>query len=324
MSSKLLTAITRVLIALTFIFSGFVKLVDPVGSAIKLEEYFSEDVLNLPFLVPYVLPLAILLILVELLLGMMLLSGFKPKFTLWGIAVLMLLFLFLTWYSAYYDKVTDCGCFGDAVKLSSWQTFYKNVFFGALILYLLFHRDYIVPWFGKTAAYWIPFIALLGSLYLSYYVLRHLPIIDFRPFAIGNSIPEGMQYKNDEDFPPIHDFVLENDTDDLTDTILQAPKVLLFVSYNLDKSDKSLFKDLQKLAGAAIRKNYLVYMISASSMDDFNALKAKYALPFDMLYCDETTLKTIIRANPGIVLLKKGVVAGKWNGNDVRKVQLNE
>ena len=324
MQSKFLTSVARILIALTFIFSGFVKLVDPMGSAIKLEEYFSEDVLNLPFLVPYALPLAILLILVELLLGVMLLSGFKPKFTLWGLAVLMLVFLFLTWYSAYFNKVTDCGCFGDAVKLTPWQTFYKNVFFGALVLYLLFHIDQIVPWFGKTAASWIPFIALLGSLYISYYVLQHLPIIDFRPFAVGKSIPEGMQYTGDEDFPPIHDFVLENDTDDLTDSILQAPKALLIVSYNLNRSDQSVFKNLQKLGEEAIRKNYPVYLLSASSMDEFKALKAKYKLPFDMLYCDETTLKTIIRANPGIVLLKKGVVAGKWNGNDVDKIVLNE
>jgi uncharacterized membrane protein YphA (DoxX/SURF4 family) len=241
---KRITNISRILVAITFIFSGFVKLVDPIGTAIKFEEYFSEDVLNLTFLIPYVLPFSILLILIELLLGVMLLVGFKPKLTVWGTALLMLVFLYLTWYSAYYDKVSDCGCFGDAVTLSPWATFYKNVFFGVLTLILVFNLKFIKPWFGKTATNWIPFITLVGGLFISYYVLQHLPIIDFRPFAIGKSIPEGMEYVDGQDFPLIHDFILENDTEDLTETILKADKVLLVVTDNLYKANLEVFKDI--------------------------------------------------------------------------------
>ena len=319
---KLITNISRILVAITFIFSGFVKLVDPIGTAIKFEEYFSEDVLNLTFLIPYVLPFSILLILIELLLGVMLLVGFKPKLTVWGTALLMLVFLYLTWYSAYYDKVSDCGCFGDAVTLSPWATFYKNVFFGVLTLILVFNLKFIKPWFGKTATNWIPFITLVGGLFISYYVLQHLPIIDFRPFAIGKSIPEGMEYVDGQDFPLIHDFILENDTEDLTETILKADKVLLVVTDNLYKANLEVFKDIKPIADQAIEKGYLVYTLSASSMDDFMLLKDEYQLPFDMLYCDETTLKTIIRANPGILTLEKGVVMGKWNWTDIDKVVL--
>ena len=319
---KLLTHIARFLVAATFIFSGFVKLVDPIGSAIKFEEYFNVDVLNLPFLIAYALPFSIILILIELLLGVMLLVGFKPKLTVWGTALLMFSFLFLTWYSAYYDKVTDCGCFGDALKLSPWATFYKNIVFGVLILFLLFNLSHIKPWFGKIAANWIPFTTFLLGLFISYYVLQHLPVIDFRPYAIGKSIPEGMKYVDGEDFPPIHDFILENDTDDLTNTILEADKVLLVVAYGFDYSELQGFKKLKSVVEKAQQQDYLVYALSASSMDDYKLLQEQYQLPFEMLYCDETTLKTMIRANPGIMILEKGVVAGKWNWTDFHKISL--
>jgi len=319
---KILTHLARIIVGVTFIFSGFVKLVDPMGSAIKFEEYFSEDVLNLTFLIPYALPFSILLIMVELLLGVMLLVGFKPKLTVWGTALMMLVFLFLTWYSAYYNKVTDCGCFGDAIKLDSWDTFYKNIVFGVLILFLLFNLKHIKPWFGKIATNWVPFMTLVGGLFISYYVLQHLPIIDFRPFAVGNSIPEGMEFVDGEDFPPIHDFILENDTDDLTDAVLNADKAMLIISYNINYSEIESFETLKPVAEKALEKGYLVYAVCASSMDDFALIQKAYDLPFEMLYCDETVLKTIIRANPGIMTLEKGVVKGKWNWTDIDKIEL--
>ena len=125
---KFITHIVRVIVAATFIFSGFVKLIDPLGSAYKFQEYFGADVLNIEFLIPYALPFSIILILAEIVLGVKLLVGFKPKITVWSLFVIILIFLFLTWYSAYYDKVTDCGCFGDAITLTPWETFYKNSF----------------------------------------------------------------------------------------------------------------------------------------------------------------------------------------------------
>ena len=139
---KILVHISRLLVAITFIFSGFVKLVDPLGSTYKFEEYFGYDVLNMEFLIPYALPFSILLILVEIMLGVMLLVGYLPKITVWSLLGIITVFLFLTWYSAYYNKVTDCGCFGDALKLSSWGTFYKNIVLVALILLLVLKSQY--------------------------------------------------------------------------------------------------------------------------------------------------------------------------------------
>ena len=235
---KFLVQIVRYLVAVVFIFSGFVKLVDPLGSAYKFEEYFGANVLNLEFLIPFALPFSIILILVELLLGVFLLLGFKRKFTLWTLLVVILLFLFLTWYSAYYNKVTDCGCFGDAITLSPWDTFYKNIILGGLILFVLWKGKFIYTLHSEVFGKWVSFLRLFVSLYIVYHVLIHLPIIDFRPYAIGNNITEGMQYIDDKD-PPIHDFYLESlEGEDMTNTILEMDKVLLVVSYNLDKGDE--------------------------------------------------------------------------------------
>jgi uncharacterized membrane protein YphA (DoxX/SURF4 family) len=320
---KILVQIARVLIGITFIYSGYVKLVDPIGSAIKLTEYFSEDVLNIPFLEPYVLPLSILLIVSELLLGVMILIGYKPKWSVYAISLLMLVFLFLTWYSAYFDKVNDCGCFGDAIKISPWATFYKNVFFSALILILIFGLKHLKPWFGRTITNSIPIFVLFGSLYLSYYVLHHLPIHDFRPFAIGKSIPDGMQDVDGEDFPPIHDFILETpDGDDLTDTVLDTEKVLLIISYNLTYSDEASYLKIKDLTDKALEQGYTIYALTASFVDEFENIKEVYELSFDMLYCDETTLKTMIRSNPGVMTLNKGTVTGKWNWRAIDTIKL--
>lgn len=319
---KIVTHIIRFLVAATFIFSGFVKMVDPIGSDIKMKEYLSPDVLNIPSLIPYTLALAILLILAEWLLGFMLLLGYKPKLTLVGITLLMIVFLFLTWYSAYYNKVTDCGCFGEAVKLGTWETFYKNVVLIVLIAFLWIRVKDISPLFHKWVAIWGSFLALLVGLFISYYVLIHLPIIDFTPYKVGADIPEGMAYKDGVEIPPIHDFIFENETDDLTDTILQSDKVMLIISVNLAESNLESFKEIKVLTDKAVQKGYKVFALSASSMEDFQFLKEKYSLNFEMLWGDGTTLKTMIRANPGIMTLEKGVIKGKWNVTDIQKVKI--
>jgi len=162
---QILTHITRLLVSVTFIFSGFVKLVDPLGSAYKFEEYFGADVLNLEFLSPFALQFSVLLILAEIMLGVMLLVGFKSKFTVWSLFLITLLFLFLTWYSAYYDKVTDCGCFGDAVTLTPWETFYKNVVLIVLIAFLMLRVYDIQPISSDVFAKRISLISLLFANY---------------------------------------------------------------------------------------------------------------------------------------------------------------
>ncbi|WP_298368146.1 DoxX family protein [uncultured Lutibacter sp.] len=317
---KILIHISRLIVSLTFIFSGFVKLVDPLGSTYKFQEYFGADVLNLEFLIPYALPFSIILILAEIMLGVMLLVGYLPKLTVWSLLGIILVFLFLTWYSAYYNKVTDCGCFGDAVKLSSWGTFYKNIVLIAFIAILVIGVKEIKPLFNISVAKWSSFLSFFLFLYIIYYVLVHLPLIDFRPYAIGKNIPDGMEYVGDIE-PPIHDFYLESsDGEDLTTSILQGDKVMLVVAYNLSVSDKEGFSNIKVVTDKAIDNGYLVYALSSSLNEEFSEIKNTYNLNFDMLFGDETMLKTIIRSNPGVITLQNGTVMGKWSWVDVSKL----
>lgn len=320
---KIVIHISRIIVAATFIFSGFVKLVDPLGSAYKFEEYFGYDVLNMEFLIPYALPFSIFLILAEIMLGVMLLVGFAPKLTSWSLLGMIVVFLFLTWYSAYYNKVTDCGCFGDAVKLSTWGTFYKNIVLVILILVLVLKANLIKPLISLNVAKWTTFLSFSLFLYITYHVLVHLPIIDFRPYAVGKNIPKGMEYIGDEE-PAIHDFFLDSrEGEDVTTKVLTTGKVLLVVAYDLNKSDKEGFSQVKSITDKALKKGYLVYLLTSSMNEEFDSIKEEFNFNFDLLFCDGTTLKTIIRANPGIVTLQNGTVKGKWSWVDINTIKLH-
>ena len=319
---KLIVHLTRIFVGAMFVFSGFVKLVDPIGSQYKFEEYFGESVLNLEFLIPYALPFSIVLIIVEIMLGVSLLLGYKSKRTIWSLLGITTLFLFLTWYSAYYNKVTDCGCFGDAIKLTPWETFWKNVILIGLILLLLIRVQNVKEIFPKKLNAFLILVALVSFSYTTYYVLNHLPIIDFRAYAVGKNIKEGMKYPEDGSVPPVHDFMLEDTQNDLAPEILAMDKVLLVIVYNASKSYNKGFVEIKKVTDKAIQKGYNVYGVSASFEDDLILIQNHYDLPFNFLFCDETTLKTMIRANPGVMTLSKGTVTGKWNWNDIDEINL--
>ena len=319
---KILIQIARIIVGALFIFSGFVKLVDPIGSQYKFEEYFSEGVLNLEFLIPYALPFAIFLIIAEIVLGVALLVGWKAKFTVNSLKVIILFFLFLTWYSAYYNKVTDCGCFGDAIKLKPWETFYKDVILTILIFFIGFKLKWIKPILPKSNPGLIVFFSFIISCGITYYSLAHLPIIDFRAYAIGKNLPEGMEYKDDGEIPPVHDFFLEDAQNDLAPQILKMNKVVLVIMSNLDKSDYQAFPEVKIFSDKAIQSGYKVYGVSASFSDIIDLTIKKFQLPFEVLFCDETTLKTMIRANPGIMILNKGTVVEKKNWSDIDDIEL--
>lgn len=321
---KLLTHISRVLVGLLFIYSGFVKLVDPIGSQYKFQEYFSEGVLNMEFLIPYTLPFAILLIISELVFGVMLLVGYKPKLTIWSIFSLNLVFLFLTWYSYTYNKVTDCGCFGDALKLTPKETFYKNVVFMVFIVILIFGLKHIKPLLSEKLGAIKTYGTILVSLFITYYVLNHLPIIDFRAYSIGTDIAEGMKYQEDSDeVPPIHDFMIETDENgDQLENMLAKDKAMLVIMYNFDKTEKEGIAAISKTAANAKAKGYEIYVLTASYIEDLAATQKEFNLPYTFGFCDETALKTVIRANPGIVTVEKGIIVGKWNWTDTEDVIL--
>ncbi|MCB7481422.1 BT_3928 family protein [Christiangramia sediminis] len=190
---KAIVSIARILVGVLFIFSGFIKLNDPVGFSYKLQEYFSEPVLDIPFLIPFALVIAILLVIFELVVGIMLLIGYVPKFTSWSLLVMIVFFTFLTFYSAYFNKVTDCGCFGDAIPLTPWESFYKDIILLVLILIIFFNQKFINPIFPVKYHKWVVFISFLACFAFCYHVLMHLPVFDFRPYKVGNNIPEKMK-----------------------------------------------------------------------------------------------------------------------------------
>jgi len=189
---KILTPIARIFVGILFIISGFIKLNDPLGFSYKLQEYFSTEVLNLPVLEPYALAISVFVVVFEVVLGVFLLIGYKPKFTIWSLVLMIVFFTFLTFYSAYFDKVKDCGCFGDALKLTPWESFTKDVVLLALILIIFFGKKLITPVFNSLWTNILASTSLILSLAFGYHVLMHLPSIDFRAYKIGDNLLDNM------------------------------------------------------------------------------------------------------------------------------------
>lgn len=365
---NIITQFSRVFVGLLFIVSGLIKLNDPIGFSFKLEEYFSEPVLNLPFLAPAALAIAVFVVIFEVVLGVMLLVGFKTKFTVWSLLLMILFFTFLTFYSAYFNKVTDCGCFGDALKLTPWESFSKDVVLLFFILILFLNQPLIRPLFSKGITNAIVGISLLLCCFMAYWVLNHLPIKDFRAYKVGTNIEEGMAipdgakkdsvqmtfvYKvagaekefSENDLmnlpdgaefvrrddkliekgyvPPIHDFSMEKEGSDYSEELLKEPKLLVFVAYDLSKSSEEGMQQLEALSEKAKAAGYKVIALSASVEKDVTQAKAKFGHSFDYYFCDATTLKTIERANPSLVVLKEGTIAQKLHWKDASALKLD-
>ncbi|WP_114491648.1 BT_3928 family protein [Candidatus Ulvibacter alkanivorans] len=365
---KILVGISRIFVGILFIISGLIKLNDPVGFSFKLKDYFAPEVLNLEFLVPYALLIAIFVVIYEVLLGIMIIIGYAKKFTLWSLLLMILFFTFLTFYSAYFNKVTDCGCFGDALKLTPWESFTKDVVLLVLILIIFFGKKYIQPFFSKNTRSIIVFASFIGCLGITYYVLQHLPIIDFRPYKIGANIKEGMTIPEDApkpifeyqwkfevdgqekiittngDYPkvdgefigveteeiqagyeaPIHDFSMERGGTDYTETFLEEEHLIAVIAYSLSNAEMDGFIPVREVTNEALKKGYKVIGLSASSEEVTAQLVEQYELNFDFYFCDMTTLKTIVRSNPGLLELQNGTIMQKLHWNDADELQLEE
>ncbi len=362
---KILIGVSRVFVGILFIISGLIKLNDPVGFSFKLEEYFSIGVLNMPFFEPHALKIALFVVILEVLLGVLLLIGFRIRFTIWALLVMIVGFTFLTFYSAYFNKVTDCGCFGDALKLTPWESFIKDVVLLVLIVFLFIGRKYLKPLFGASMNRVLTTISILSCVIFAYYVLNHLPAIDFRAYKIGANIEEGMSTPDDApkaifdyawkfnvngketiittqgDYPtvdgdyidvettevqagyepPIHDFTIEKDDTDMASELLQEPKLVAVIAYDLDKSDYEAFEEVKTVTDEAIKKGYKVIGMSASNTEFTTKLAKEYKLNFDFYFTDQTTLKTIVRSNPGVLVLEKGTIKQKVHFNDLDKLK---
>ena len=364
MKQKLLV-IARWIVGIVFTFSGFVKGIDPMGFNYKIDDYL--EAMHLNFLEIFSLPGAFLLPFAEFAIGIMLLTGVLIKLSKKLTLIFMLFFTPLTLYIALKNPVTDCGCFGDALVISNWQTFYKNIVLIFLAVLLLINRKNLR--FIATEKYRkIAFTFLLLSyMFVVYWSYNHEPIFDFRPYKVGANIPDGMKtpagsptdvyqniyhYRNlksnevkqfsDNDFPwqdtinwkfesmdpplllkkgyqpPIHDFSIQTiDQENVTDIyLLDSLFTFLVIAYDLEKSSNKKQKDLNELAEWAKRKGYHFIGLTSTTGFALNKYQQEQLPAYEMMFTDQITLKTIIRANPGLILLKKGTIIGKWHYND--------
>ncbi|GAB3334399.1 DoxX family protein [Marivirga atlantica] len=356
---KTLITIVRYLVGGLFIFSGIIKVNDPIGTAIKMEEYFAVfagDIASFfSVFEPYALIIAVIMNVLEVVLGLALIMRWRVKLTMNLLSLMILFFTFLTFYTAYFNKVTDCGCFGDAIKLTPWESFTKDVILVVLIGFLYANINKIKESTFATKNIVIGSTTVLTTL-LCIYAIKHLPFIDFRAYKIGTTIQEAMkpaespnfeytfkkdgketkstQYLSKDDgyelvgyeitneeasTPKITDFALWNESGDKTQEVLTGTK-LLMISYYIEEADEEGLIDIKNL-NAALPNDIQAVILTSSSAEDVLKVKARRGLKADFYYGDATVLKTIIRSNPGLVLLKDGKVLGKWHHNDVPEVE---
>ncbi len=359
---NIISQVARFIVGIVFIFSGLIKLNDPIGTQIKLEEYFEVFATDFSalhdffhFLIPFALPIAVFLCAAEVILGVALLVLYRMRQTTWILLALVTFFTFLTFYSAYFDKVTDCGCFGDAIKLKPWQSFSKDIVLMVLILLILFRRtDFRSPRSPKIGS-WVVGITTVLSVGLGVYAIRHLPPVDLLPYRIGANIPTQMkpsetlryQYnmeKNGELFeftkypsdttyvykemillnpeakPKITDYAVWNNEGDFTQQTFEGNH-LMVVLYNVQKSDLKSMDKIKALTNALEGSTIRPMALTASDEATFEKFRHEHQLAIPYYFADATVLKTVSRSNPGILLLSNGTVKGKWHYNDVPSVE---
>ncbi|WP_442794821.1 BT_3928 family protein [Pelobium manganitolerans] len=358
--------LVKIFVALLFIFSGIVKLNDPLGFSYKLEEYF--EVFNLLFLNPLAVFFSISLSALEVVLGLFLLSKYYVKQVVWGLLLLIVFFTFLTFYSAYFEVVKTCGCFGDAIPLTPWQSFSKDLILLVLIVVLFINRKRLAgkPVQSSEAKVSTVFMLVVPFAF-GLYTYTFLPIVDFLPYKVGVNIPEAM--KIPENAPQDEyeiTYSLENtktgDKKQMSDKEYLATKIyenpdweirhsskpkvikygfrpkieglniydsqgvkyteeifgnpyynLVAVAWNLDKSNPKALGKINALAINAVENfNVRSVLLTAASAQEANKLAKQLNLMTEIFYADAVPLKSMVRSNPGLILMKNGVILKKW------------
>lgn len=357
-----LGSLVRTLLGATFIFSGFVKAVDPLGTVYKIEDYLKAFGGFFTDLMPLAFVAALAMIAFEFVLGCCLLTNVWTRVTRWLTLAFMLVMTPLTLYLALTNPVSDCGCFGDALILTNWQTFYKNLVLLALSVALCF----LSPFVTRTWKTWLSItlfaLPLVAVLVFMTWTLLNLPVMDFRPYKVGAHIPTLMEIPDDapqdeyeitftyekdgvektftldnypkgdttwhfvdqqsvlvkKGFEPlIHDFELmtvDDDMEDVTYDLLEAEEeVVLCVMYDLKKAGKRKAEKLQELQAEEESKGRRFYCVTGSGEQEIMMFREMYGEELPFLTCDPVTLKTIVRANPGVVVLREGTILEKYH-----------
>lgn len=358
-----LTTVCRFVLAVVFIFSGFVKAIDPLGTQYKIQDYI--DAFGWAGVFPDFVPFlaSALLGMLEFCLGVYLFFGIRRIIAPRAVVAIMAVMTPLTFWLALDNPVSDCGCFGDAVVLSNWETFWKNVVLLAMSVVVLKWRKRIFPL--ATARFdWL--IALYGFIYIfsmTIYCYRELPVFDFRPYHVGADIQQGMEIPEGEEpteyetrfilqkdgvekeftlenypdstwtfvdsktvvkkqgyEPPIHDFSMMNveDGEDITEQVLSDKNyTFLLVSHQLGLADDTQIDLINELYDYSLEYGYAFYCLTSSSDEDILKWKDNTGAEYPFCLMDNITLKTMIRSNPGLILLKEGKVIRKWSVNNL-------
>ena len=365
---RLIASISRTLLGLVFIFSGVVKAIDPLGTVYKIEDYLKAFGGFFTELLPMAEVAAWALIILELLLGVCMVLNIRTQWTAWVSLLFYLVMTPLTLYIALTNPVSDCGCFGDAVVLTNWQTFWKNVVLIILAIILVACRKHTRQLWSNWMEVVLAVLTIVAAVAFMTWTRLHLPLKDFRPYKVGNHLPTLMEYPDDaepdvyeysfvyekdgveqtftlENYPkgdstwtfvrsnsklikkgyepPIQDFEIINaEGEDLTWDILESEEpVTLVVMYDLKKADKKQMAKVEALLGdEAMRQEgdeAGVYILTGSGTDDIINFCLEYpALSDCICTCDPVTLKTIVRANPGAIVVQNGTVIDKYNLRD--------
>jgi uncharacterized membrane protein YphA (DoxX/SURF4 family) len=362
--------ISRLFVGLLFIFSGLIKANDPMGFGFKLQEYF--HVFNLNFLNDYSTWIAILICAFEIILGILLLLGLAKHTVAWGLLILILFFTFLTFYSAFFDVVTSCGCFGDAIPLTPWESFIKDLILLVFIGIIFIKRHKITPLFNNSGVNkLLAFLAVIFSFGIGVYTYTNLPFLDFLPYKVGNNIPSlmkipdgavqdefehiynlknkqsgetkqvtdkeymGQKIWEDENWEivgepvtklikkgyqvAIPDLIIsDNEGQDLTQEVIENPHYNFIVtSVDITKFTPADFLALDKI-NQTIRSlseeyNLRAVLLTASASSDIDYLNDQLDLVLETFYADAVPLKSMVRSNPGVMLMQNGVVIQKWS-----------
>lgn len=355
-----LVMVLRILLGLVFIFSSVMKGIDPLGTAYRVEDYLAAY--NMLWLNGFELAISYLLICVEFLIGVALLFKLQAKLAAFGVLLMMIFFTIITYIDAKYDMVPDCGCFGDAVKLTAWQTFYKNIVLIVMALIVFFGRKKMVIGMASWMQGLILLVFAVGYIMFMNYNLNHLPMIDFRDWEIGKDMKTENEdggvtyliYKNKEtgetreyispDYPwndsvwmaewefvdqrydesgivRKHNLIIENlKGGNFTKVLIENPNYqLLLVSYDIDEAIGDAMLNAFDLFETTKNKNVGIALITASGPETYAKYMEVYNMRYPIFFADGTELKAMIRSNPGLILLKDGVVLNKWHANDFPK-----
>jgi len=355
---KWITQISRILVGVLFIISGLIKANDTLGFSYKLIEYF--EIFQMQFLDSYAVAMSMAICIFEIVSGVALLLGIYNKLNSWLLLLLITFFTLLTGYSAITHKVTDCGCFGDAIKLTPFTSFIKDVILLVLILFIFFGNKYIQPLFNKAIVNIALSVAFLVSCFFTFYTYMFLPVKDFLPYKIGNNIealtivppdaekdivemiftyekggqnfefnannlPEDLDAYNfvdrkdkliKEGFkPPIHDFkIFDGAGIEYTDSLFANDTYkLVLVQTKIADSRKGTTQSIATLAEAWKKNGYAFWALTSTNLEDASKYAIDNKLPYTYYNMDAIPLKSMVRSNPGIMLMKKNTIVKKWS-----------